>query len=85
MTEQVQNPEVAQAPAEGEAQTPATPDLTVNDLQALKTIIDVCTQRGAFRANELSNVGAVFNRLSAFLDHIAPQQKEGAPAEAPKQ
>lgn len=83
MTEQVQNPEVAQA--ETEAQTPATPDLTVNDLQALKTIIDVCTQRGAFRANELANVGAVFNRLTAFLDHIAPQQKEGAPAEAPKQ
>ncbi len=83
MTEQVQNPEVAQT--EGEAQTPATPDLTINDLQALKTIIDVCTQRGAFRANELASVGAVFKRLTAFLDHIAPQQKEGAPAEAPKQ
>jgi len=84
MTEQVQNQEVAQAPAEGEAQA-ATPDLTVNDLQALKAIIDVCTQRGAFRANELASVGTVFNRLNAFLDHIAPQQKEGAQAEAPKQ
>lgn len=84
MTEQVQNPEVAQT--EGQTpEAPATPDLTVNDLQALKTIIDVCTQRGAFRANELASVGAVFNRLTAFLDHIAPQQKEGAPAEAPKQ
>jgi hypothetical protein len=83
MTEQVQDQTVAQAPAEGEA--PATPDLTVNDLQALKAIIDVCTQRGAFRANELASVGTVFNRLTAFLDHIAPQQKEGAPAEAPKQ
>lgn len=85
MTEQVQNQEVAQAAAEGEAQGQATPDLTVNDLQALKTIIDVCTQRGAFRANELASVGSVFNRLTAFLDHIAPQQKEGAQAEAPKQ
>jgi hypothetical protein len=84
MTEQVQNPEVATA--EGQtSEAPAAPDLTINDLQALKTIIDVCTQRGAFRANELASVGAVFNRLSAFLDHIAPQQKEGAMSEAPKQ
>jgi hypothetical protein len=80
MTEQVENQEVAPG-----AEQPAAPDLTVQDLQALKTIIDVCTQRGAFRANELASVGAVFNRLSAFLDHIAPQAKEGAPAEAPKQ
>jgi len=84
MTEQVQNPEVAQTEGQNPEAT-ATPDLTVNDLQALKAIIDVCTQRGAFRANELASVGTVFNRLTAFLDHIAPQQKEGATSEAPKQ
>lgn len=67
-----------------EAQAPATPDLTVNDLQALRTIIDVASQRGTFKANELASVGQVYNRLEAFLNHIAPA-KEGAPAEAPKQ
>lgn len=80
MTEQVQET-VAQETAQADA--PATPDLTVNDLQALRTIIDVASQRGTFKANELASVGQVYNRLEAFLNHIAP--KEGAPAEAPKQ
>jgi hypothetical protein len=81
MTEQVQET-VAQETAP-QAEAPATPDLTVNDLQALRTIIDVASQRGTFKANELASVGQVYNRLEAFLNHIAP--KEGAPAEAPKQ
>lgn len=83
MTEQVQE-QATQETAPG-AEAPATPDLTVNDLQALKTIIDVASQRGTFKAPELASVGTVYNRLTAFLDHIAPQQKEGAPAEAPQQ
>ena len=86
MSEQVETTatEATAAPANG-AEAPATqaPDLTVNDLQALKTIIDVASQRGTFKAAELASVGQVFNRLSAFLDHIAPQQAAGA--EAPKQ
>jgi hypothetical protein len=78
--------EAQAAPAEGQApEAPATPDLTVQDLQALKMIIDVASQRGTFRANEMTSVGNVYNRLTAFLDHIAPQAKEGAQPEAPKQ
>jgi len=74
------------APAEGQTpEAPATPDLTVQDLQALKMIIDVASQRGTFRANEMTSVGNVYNRLTSFLDHIAPQAKEGAQPEAPKQ
>ena len=80
MSEQVETTAQETAP---EAQAPATPDLTVNDLQALKTIIDVSCQRGTFKAAEMASVGQVFNRLVAFLDHIAPQQAAGA--EAPKQ
>ena len=30
--------------------TPSAPDLTVTDLQALKTIIDVACSRGTFKA-----------------------------------
>lgn len=67
----------AQAPEQAEA--PATPDLTVQDLQAIKMIIDVTTQRGAFKANEMASVGNVYNRLTAFLDHIAPAKTEEAP------
>ncbi len=71
----------APAPEAGQAQA-QTPDLTVNDLQALKTIIDVASQRGTFKAGEMASVGQVYNRLSAFLDHIAPPKES---AEAPKQ
>jgi hypothetical protein len=78
--QQVEQQATEQAATEGQA--PAAPDLTVNDLQALKTIIDVASQRGTFKAAELASVGAVYNRLSAFLDHIAPAQKEGAQAPA---
>ena len=70
-----------QAPAEG--QVPA--ELTINDLNAIKTIIDVASTRGAFRANEMESVGKVFNKLNTFLEAVTPKQPaEGeAPAQAP--
>jgi hypothetical protein len=57
-------------------QEQAAPDLTINDLQALKTIIDVSCQRGTFRANEMASVGQVYNRLTTFLDHVAPAKEK---------
>lgn len=60
--------------AEREAANKA-PDLNVSDLTAVKSIIDVATQRGAFRANELEDVGKIYNKLTAFLESIAEQQK----------
>ena len=53
-------------------QTVAQPELTVQDLQNLRAIIDVATQRGAFRAVEMSAVGAAFNKLNDFLNAVAP-------------
>jgi hypothetical protein len=43
-------------------------DLNLNDLAALRGIIDVASQRGAFKAAELEAVGKVFNKLNAFLE-----------------
>jgi hypothetical protein len=43
------------------------PDLTINDLSGLKSVIDVATQRGAFKAGELEAVGKIYNRLDKFL------------------
>jgi hypothetical protein len=59
-----------------EQQEPAGPDLNVSDLSALKSIIEVATQRGAFKANELEAVGKTFNKLTAFLEAVTAQ-KEG--------
>ncbi len=62
-----------------EAATPETseaqgPDLTVQDLQALKSIIDVASQRGAFKPNEMMTVGQTYNKLETFLAAVAQQQ-----------
>jgi hypothetical protein len=67
--------------AEAAAQAPAAPELTIQDLNNLRTIIDVATQRGAWRAPELAAVGSAFNRLNDFLNAVAPQQPAEAPAE----
>ena len=63
------------APAEGGAV-----DLTVQDLNTLRTIIDVATQRGAFKANELAAVGTTYNKLDTFLHSVQKQQADAAKA-----
>lgn len=50
-------------------------ELTVNDLNALKQIIDVASSRGAFKPNEMTVVGSTYNKLDTFLAAVAAQQK----------
>lgn len=54
------------------------PELTIQDLGNLRAIIDVASQRGAFKAAEMAAVGTAFNKLNDFLNAVAPQQQEGA-------
>lgn len=56
-------------------QMPAAPDLNVSDLLALKSIIDVASQRGAFKAPELESVGKTYNKLANFLDHVTAKKE----------
>ena len=53
-------------------------DLTINDLNAMRTIIDIASSRGAFKPNEMVAVGQTYNKLSIFLDTVAKQPKQGA-------
>lgn len=56
-------------------------ELTIQDLAGLKTVIDVATQRGAFKANEMLTVGTVYNKLEGFLNAVSQNQQgtsEGA-------
>lgn len=55
---------------------PQSPDLTIADLTAMKSIIDVASQRGAFRPNEMTAVGQTYTKLEAFLSSVAEQQGE---------
>ena len=61
--------------------------ITISDLDQIKNIIDVASSRGAFRANELSQVGITYDRLTAFLDAVVAQAQaqelEKADADAP--
>jgi len=43
-------------------------DLNINDLTALRQIIEVTNSRGSFKASEMEAVGRVYNRLSRFLE-----------------
>ena len=77
------------AGTETEAPVGAPESIGLQDLQLLAQIVDLSTQRGAFRGNELTQVGAVFDKLTAFLNHVTAEQQakaeaegEGAPAEA---
>lgn len=55
---------------------PTQPELSLNDLQNLRALIDVAVRRGAFSAAESSSVGAVFDRLNTFLNAVMPQPSE---------
>ena len=72
-------------PATAPTDAPATPqagaDLSVQDLQGLKTIIDVASSRGAFKPNEMMSVGQVYGKLEAFLSAVQQTQAQQAPTE----
>lgn len=73
--ENTNNPNTA-APAQEETAV----DLTLNDLSAIKSIIDVASSRGAFKPNEMVAVGSVYSKLEKFLD-IAIKQSQAAQAQ----
>lgn len=51
-------------------------NITIADLNLLKNIIDLASTRGAFRANEMLQIGEVYNKLSVFLEAVVAQAQE---------
>lgn len=72
MTEETQD----QSQPSGENQQ--STELTLNDLAAMKTIIDIAAQRGAFKPNEMVVVGQTYTKLNVFLESVSKQPKQGA-------
>ena len=58
------------------------PQISLSDFSAALQVIDACTQRGAFRGEELSSVGQLRDRINAFVTYHAPSKEEGEAAEA---
>jgi len=74
MTEVNENPVSTDAPAEMPGtQTPT--GIQISDLQTILNIIDLASSRGAFRANELTQVGQIADKLGTFLRGLAEQEK----------
>lgn len=63
----------------------APASLSLNELKGCLQIIEVCTSRGAFKADELVAVGTIFQKLMEFVKQAEPAAEESAPADAPAQ
>ena len=75
-----------ETPTDTAAAPEAAPDLNINDLAAMKSIIDVASSRGAFKPNVMVPVGTVYAKLEAFLNAAqAAQAAQAAAAPAPAQ
>lgn len=78
MTEQVQNEQAAAAPEQ------AAPSLGIGDLAAMVQVIDVVTERGAFKGPELESVGILRGRIVRFIEANKPAAAPAEGAEAAK-
>ena len=56
-----------EAPAQTEAEQQAAPSLTLQDLVLVAQIIQLTSTRGTVRAEEMEQVGGLYNKLIAFL------------------
>lgn len=77
MTDEVKK---AEAPAQNAEANGSGVELTVQDLGNIKQIIDVASQRGAFKPNEMTVVGNTYTKLEAFLAAVSAQQQQAQPS-----
>jgi hypothetical protein len=66
-------------------QQPKAPSLGVQDLVTIAQIIQIATQRGAWKPEELSTVGLAYDKLIAFLDAAGAVSKQDDTATSEEQ
>jgi hypothetical protein len=76
MTDTVTNDQVEEQSPEQTA-----PSLTLQDLILVAQIIQLTSQRGAYKAEELQNVGTLYNKLIAFLQSTGALTPAAQPEE----
>jgi len=59
----------------GATPNPDVPQIGIVDLQNALRIIDAAAERGAFKGNELTAVGATRDKFAAFLAAVQPDGK----------
>ena len=53
--------------------------ITIADMASLKTLIEAACSRGAFRAQEMSTVGPIYDKLTKFIEFTSAQVAARAP------
>ena len=67
-------------------------NITITDLISIRNTINLAAERGAFKAEEMLEVGTVYTKLSNFLEAVVAQaaaqekaaQEQTAAAETPQ-
>lgn len=55
--------------------------INLNDLAMLAQVVELASSRGAFRAEELTAVGKLYDKLRGFLTAVQEQQQAAQQAE----
>lgn len=50
--------------------------LTLNDFALVVNVIDVCSERGAFKGNELSSIGQLREKFVQFVKANTPENQQ---------
>jgi hypothetical protein len=56
-------------------------ELNIQDLAAMRTLVDVASSRGAFRPGEMVTVGTLYNKLDSFLNEVQKQAEAAKAAQ----
>lgn len=63
-------------------------NITITELVAIRDIINLAAERGAFKAEEMLDVGTVYTKLSKFLEAVvaqaAAQEQQATAPETPQ-
>jgi len=78
MENEVQNQTEVNTEAQAASQPNSSNDLNINDLAAMKSIIDIASSRGAFKPNEMLVVGQTYNKLTVFLNAVSKGANNGS-------
>lgn len=73
------------APQQPQAGQQQIGGLSLQDLITVTQVIQLSSQRGAFRAEELEQVGALYTKLVAFLQQTGALQQPAPEGEGEKQ
>ena len=57
--------------------------LNLNDLKMMAQIIKVVSNRGAIQAEEMTAVGALYNKLVSFIKAASPEEKSSEESTQP--